>query len=85
MCLGIPMTVVEVEGFLMARCTAEGVERRVSLMLLHGDEVGVGDHVLVHLGNAVRRLTQEEFDQTWEVLRSPESMAPPPSDGPGRR
>lgn len=67
MCLGIPMQVIEVEGFL-ARCVAEGVERDVNVMLL-GEDVQPGSHVLVHLGHAVRALSPEEFEDAWSVLK----------------
>ncbi|MDY6991663.1 MAG: HypC/HybG/HupF family hydrogenase formation chaperone, partial [Pseudomonadota bacterium] len=33
MCLGIPMQIIEINGF-DARCTAKGVERDVSLFML---------------------------------------------------
>lgn len=79
MCLGIPMKVVHVDGFL-ARCVAEGVERDVNLMLVSDEAITVGDFVLVHLGNAIRTLSEEEFDDAWEVLRE---MAPAPEAPPG--
>lgn len=76
MCLGVPMTVQAIapDGFI-AKCSAEGVEREVNLMLLYGEPVAPGDHVLVHLGNAVRTLTAEEFEQTWDYLRSSDIAA----------
>ena len=41
MCLGIPMKVVEVDGF-NARCEAKGIEREVSLFMLQDEPVEPG-------------------------------------------
>ena len=51
MCLGIPMQIVEIDGF-NARCAAKGVSRSVSLFLMQHEELGVGDYVMVHTGYA---------------------------------
>ena len=52
MCLGVPMRVVRRDRF-MARCEAKGIERTVSLFLLQHEEIGPGDHVMVHVGYAI--------------------------------
>ena len=52
MCLGVPMRVVERDGF-RARCEAKGIERSVSLFLLQHEAIGPGDHVMVHVGYAI--------------------------------
>jgi len=78
MCMGVPMEVVEVDGFL-ARCQALGSTRDVNLMLLGDEPVKPGDHVLVHLGMAVRTLTPEEVKDLWEVMGQLEA----PEDNPG--
>ena len=52
MCLGVPMRVVHRDRF-MARCEAKGIERTVSLFLLQHEEIGPGDHVMVHVGYAI--------------------------------
>jgi hydrogenase expression/formation protein HypC len=67
MCLGVPMRIVESDGYT-ARCEARGVERSVSLFLLQHEAVAPGDHVMVHLEQAVRRMTAEEAAETWELL-----------------
>jgi hydrogenase expression/formation protein HypC len=38
MCLGIPMQIIAVDGYL-ARCSAKEIEREVSLFLLQDDPV----------------------------------------------
>jgi hydrogenase expression/formation protein HypC len=68
MCMGVPMEVVEVLEGMVARCQALGVTREVNLMLLGDDPVRAGDHVLVHLGMAVRVLTPDEAEDLWDVM-----------------
>jgi hydrogenase expression/formation protein HypC len=67
MCLGIPMQIVEINGF-NARCEAKGVEREVSLFMLQHETMAVGDFVMVHVGYAIQKMTQEEAKSTWELL-----------------
>jgi hydrogenase expression/formation protein HypC len=66
MCLAIPMQVVEVED-LFARCVAKGVERRVSLMLLHDEAIAPGDFVTVHLGHAMQRISAAQAADAWAL------------------
>jgi hydrogenase expression/formation protein HypC len=67
MCLGIPMQIVEIDGF-NARCTAKGVERDVSLFMLQHETLTSGDYVMVHVGYAIQKMTQQEAQSTWELL-----------------
>ncbi|MEW5902813.1 MAG: HypC/HybG/HupF family hydrogenase formation chaperone [Pseudomonadota bacterium] len=67
MCLGIPMQVMSIDGY-NARCEAKGVSREVSLFMLQGEEVKVGDHVMVHVGYALQVMTEQEARSTWELL-----------------
>jgi hydrogenase expression/formation protein HypC len=66
MCLGIPMQIQSVDGFV-ARCTAKGAEREVNLFLLQDETIGVGDYIVVHLGQALSRMTSEEAAAAWEI------------------
>jgi len=66
MCLGIPMQIVEINYF-NARCEAKGVEREVSLFMLQHEEMKVGDYVMVHVGYAIQKMTEEEAQSAWEV------------------
>jgi hydrogenase expression/formation protein HypC len=66
MCLGIPMQIVEINNF-NARCEAKGVEREVSLFMLQHEEIKVGDFVMVHVGYAIQKMTEEEAQSAWEV------------------
>jgi hydrogenase expression/formation protein HypC len=78
MCLGIPMEVVAVDGYL-ARCSAQGIERDVSLFLLQDEPVTIGEYVMVHVGYAIQKMTPQEARSTWElydeVLRAEGSQA----------
>jgi hydrogenase expression/formation protein HypC len=66
MCLGIPMQIQSIDGFV-ARCTAKGAEREVSLFMLQDEGIGVGDYVVVHLGHAINRMTADEAAAAWEI------------------
>ena len=66
MCLGIPMQICEIDGFT-ARCEARGVERDVSLFMLQHEPLGVGDHVVVHVGYAIQKITPQEARSAWEL------------------
>lgn len=66
MCLGVPMQVVELDGFL-ARCEAKGIERTVSLFLLQHEEIVPGDHVMVHVGYAIQKMSEEEAQSAWDL------------------
>lgn len=66
MCLGIPMQITAVNG-LVALCEAKGVVREVNLMMLHEGSLAIGDYVLVHLGHATQRVSEQEAMAAWEI------------------
>lgn len=66
MCLGIPMQIKSVDGFI-ARCEAKGVERDVSLFMLPEGEALPGDHVVVHVGYAIQMISEQEARSAWEL------------------
>ncbi len=61
------MQLTRIDG-LQARCEAKGVERDVSLLMLQGEPLALGDFVLVHVGYALQRVSAEEARSTWELL-----------------
>ncbi len=67
MCLAVPMQITQLDGF-DAHCSARGVERDVSLFLLQGEDVRVGDYVLIHVGYAIQKLSAEEARTTWDLF-----------------
>ena len=62
MCLGVPGLVVEVDG-AQATVDFRGVRRKVALDVVD-EPVAVGDHVLVHVGFAIRRIASEDLADT---------------------
>jgi hydrogenase expression/formation protein HypC len=67
MCLAIPMQITQIEG-LRARCSARGVEREVSLFLLQDEPPRAGEFVLIHVGYAIQKLSEEEARSAWELF-----------------
>jgi hydrogenase expression/formation protein HypC len=63
--MGIPMQVKAIDGFV-ATCEAKGVERQATLLML-GDDVAVGDYVVVHLGHAIERIDAERAAEAWAI------------------
>jgi hydrogenase expression/formation protein HypC len=66
MCLGVPMRIKEIDGYT-ARCEARGIERTASLFLLQHEELRVGDLVMIHVGNAIQKMTEEEAKSAWDL------------------
>lgn len=67
MCLAVPMRITSVDGF-NAVCEAKGIEREVSLFMMQGEEIAPGDHVLVHVGYAIQKVSEEEARVTWDLF-----------------
>ena len=66
MCLGIPMQIKSIDGFV-ARCEAKGVERDVNLFMLQYEELREEDFVVVHVGYAIQKVTPQEARSAWEI------------------
>ena len=66
MCLGIPMRIIEIDGH-NARCDAGGVERDVNLFMLQEEEVKVDDLVIVHVGYAIQKVSEQEAQTSWQL------------------
>ncbi|MBF0474878.1 MAG: HypC/HybG/HupF family hydrogenase formation chaperone [Deltaproteobacteria bacterium] len=66
MCLAVPCEIRSIENE-MALVEAEGVTRRVSLLLL--DDAQVGEFVIVHAGFAINRLDPDEARESLKLLR----------------
>lgn len=70
------MQIVSIDGD-NAVAEIDGVKREASLMLL-GQEVALGDFVIVHAGFAIAKLDEQEARETLELMReafTPENMA----------
>jgi hydrogenase expression/formation protein HypC len=60
------MRIVAVDGF-NAHCEAKGVQRDISLFMLQHEPVVPGDFVMVHVGYAIQKMTEEEALSAWEL------------------
>lgn len=73
MCLGIPGQIVDLTHAAEHRGTAEvsGVRREINVGLVLGDEGGlsVGDWVLIHVGYAMARISEDEAAETLAFMR----------------
>jgi len=78
MCLGVPGVVVEIAG-AQAVVDFRGVRRKVALDIVD-EEVAPGDHVLVHVGFAIRRIAPEDLADTLAFFEAMSSQA---DDGEG--
>jgi hydrogenase expression/formation protein HypC len=78
MCLGVPGKVVEVTG-AVALVDFAGVRRKVALDIVD-EPVSPGDHVLVHVGFAIRRIAPEDLADTlafFEAMTRDAAEEPP--------
>ena len=66
MCLGIPMQIREITGY-MACCEAKGVQRDVSLFMMQDEVLAVDDFVVVHVGYAIQKITPQEAQTAWQL------------------
>lgn len=67
MCLGIPGRVEEIDGTI-AKVRFGDLLRKTSLDLL-GEDVSVGDYVIVHAGFALDRIDEDEAHKTLQMLK----------------
>jgi hydrogenase expression/formation protein HypC len=71
MCLAIPGKVVELIEALPNQAIVEvtGVRRRVDLGLLQDDMPGPGDWVLIHVGFAMSKISEQGAEEQMRMLR----------------
>lgn len=88
MCLAVPGLIVEWIDreaiFARARVAFGGIEREVNMQCL--PDAVVGDHVLVHAGIAISRISSDEAERLLRALDELELLdeepgAAPPDDG----
>jgi hydrogenase expression/formation protein HypC len=72
MCLAIPGQVVELvpEQPALVKVDVGGVRRNVNVGLFDPGEIGVGDWILIHVGFALSKVSENEARQQLEVLRA---------------
>jgi len=67
MCLALPARVLSIDAMTdMAIVALGGVRKEVSLALV--DDVRVDDFVLIHVGYALNRLSEEEAERTLRLF-----------------
>jgi len=95
-CLGVPGRVMQVEpnaqGMAMGTVSFAGVNKEICLAYV--PEAKVGDYVIVHVGFAISIVSEQEAEETFEILRrmgelaeleeGPDGPAGPPPAEPGR-
>ena len=67
MCLAIPMQIKTIDDFQCV-CEARGIEREVSLFMLQDKTIAPGDFVLVHVGYAIQKVSEEDAASSWELF-----------------
>ncbi len=70
MCLGIPgkiNSIYESDGLRMGKIDFGGVQREACLDYV--PEAEIGDYVVVHVGFAISRLSEEEAQETLSLIR----------------
>jgi hydrogenase expression/formation protein HypC len=74
MCLGIPGRIVAIDNPArrLATVDASGVRRQVNIACIvtgaHPVEACVGDRVLIHVGFAMSRISEQEAAETLKIL-----------------
>lgn len=70
MCLGVPGKIIEIyekDGLKMGKIDFGGVTREACLAYV--PEAQIGDYTVIHVGFAISQLSEEEAQQTLELLR----------------
>jgi len=72
MCLGIPGRIVDFDTDHpdLALVDVSGVARPINLGLLSPQNLEIGDWVVIHMGFALERMTEEEATEAVEILRT---------------
>lgn len=67
MCLAVPMKISNIDGF-QCTCEARGIERDVSLFMMQDEKLKPGDHVLVHVGYVIQKISSDEANESWKLI-----------------
>nr|WP_064697646.1 HypC/HybG/HupF family hydrogenase formation chaperone [Rhizobium aegyptiacum] len=66
MCLALPARIVALPEAGMAIVSLEGVRKTISLALI--DDAAIGDYVLIHVGYALHKVSEEEAARTLQLM-----------------
>ena len=70
MCLGVPGKIIEIyekQGLQMAQVDFSGVKREACIEYV--PEAKIGDYAIIHVGFAISLLSEEEAQETLDLLR----------------
>lgn len=83
MCLGVPGRIVTLTGEgddQVGLVDFGGVTRQVAMAIVD-EPVTVGDHVLVHVGFAIRRIPEDEIASTYQFFADLAATTPAELEG----
>jgi len=71
MCLGIPGQIVDIvdDANSIAKVDVSGVKRNVSVALVRPEGIGPGDWVLIHVGFAMSKISEQDAADQMNTLR----------------
>jgi hydrogenase expression/formation protein HypC len=61
------MKITAVDGY-QCTCEAKGIEREVSLFMLQHEQIEPGDHILVHVGYAIQKVSEQDAADSWALF-----------------
>lgn len=71
MCLAIPSKIIQIKNNI-GTIDVDGVQRKVSLLLL--EDAKVGDYVIVHAGFALHKIDETVAMETLQLLKEAASL-----------
>lgn len=77
MCLAIPSKIIKIENN-MGTIDVDGVQRKVSLLLL--EDAKVGDYVIVHAGFALHKIDESVAMETLLLLKEAAALVDKEND-----
>ncbi len=73
MCLAIPAKIIKIIDDNLVLADFGGVEREINIGIL-GEEISIGEYVLVHTGFAVSKIEEEDALETLSMWREIEAL-----------
>jgi len=68
MCLAIPGKIIELLDDNLAMIDVSGVRRKVNISLIKHENVNVNDWVLIHVGFAMNKISEEQAKEQLQLL-----------------
>ena len=73
MCIAVPMKIIKLD-YPLAIAEAKGVKREIGVNLIPEKELKEGDYVLVHVGYAIQKISEEDFKEIWKAYEELEAI-----------